>query len=163
MSAMMFLVTGRSTLCSTVCWGCHKKKHKSLCCWPFVMGIHRWLAHLSHKGPAMHKAFPVHVLWVELYIHPLVLFLLTKVLVLSSNFIPKSGPICYHRSHFRLPKMASSWPILASLWSWTTDVNWLHMAGPSFITENTASRETGSRDAYCNVVPVTHQWPLLLT
>ena len=57
MSAMASQITDISTICSTVCWGAHQRKHQSSTSLAFVRGIHRWPVDSLHKGPVMRKYF----------------------------------------------------------------------------------------------------------
>ena len=49
-------ISNSSTVCSTVCHGLYQSIYY-IHCWPFVMGIHRWLVDSYHKGSVRWEAF----------------------------------------------------------------------------------------------------------
>ena len=60
MSNMASHFTGKSSVCSAVCWDKYQRKYQSPRYWPFMRGIHWWPEDSHHKGTVRHKAFPCH-------------------------------------------------------------------------------------------------------
>ena len=56
---MASLITGVSTVSSTVCSGANHRKHQSSALLAFVRRIHWWPVNSPHKGPVKRKMFPL--------------------------------------------------------------------------------------------------------
>ena len=46
-----------SSICSTICFGGHQRKHQKSASLVFMRGIHRWPVDSPHKGPITRKMF----------------------------------------------------------------------------------------------------------
>ena len=52
--------TDNLTLCSTICWGLHQRKHQIPRCWHLVRGNYPWPVVSPDKLQVKQKAFPCH-------------------------------------------------------------------------------------------------------